>query len=136
MQGLIKIGKTRRDSRSRARELYKTGVPTPFQVAFEIFCDDYDFVEKNIHEKLADFRVNNNREFFNYPIDKAISLLQESDKTTEENLYSAMDITANLQTKYSSWIKTDIVSIRIVQPRERVWLEITQEEEIAGYLVD
>ncbi|WP_218943593.1 hypothetical protein [Exilibacterium tricleocarpae] len=26
--------------------------------------------------------------------------------------------------------------MRIVQPRGRIWLEITQEEHIAGYLVD
>jgi hypothetical protein len=39
MVGLLKIGRTVRDSRARARELSTTGVPTPFQVAFEVFSD-------------------------------------------------------------------------------------------------
>ncbi|AHJ14177.1 GIY-YIG nuclease family protein [Sulfurospirillum multivorans] len=136
MPGLIKVGKTKRDSRSRARELYSTGIPTPFQVAFEIFCDDYELVEKKIHEKLADFRVNNNREFFKFPIDKAISLLQKNSEVSKEDLYSAIDITEKLRAKYLNWLKSDIVAIRIVQPKERVWLEITQEKAVAGYLVD
>ena len=136
MPGLIKIGKTRRDSRSRARELYKTGVPTPFQVAFEVFSDNYHQLEKDVHDHLSDFRVNSNREFFKYPIDKAISFMQLDENASEEDSYSAIDITADLQKKYSDWLKSDIVSVRIVQPVNRVWLEITQEEEIAGYLVD
>ncbi|WCP70198.1 GIY-YIG nuclease family protein (plasmid) [Vibrio tubiashii] len=137
MPGLLKIGKTRRDSRSRARELYKTGVPTPYHVAFELFCDDYSHAEKAIHEELSDFRVNNNREFFRYPLDKAIKLVQTlAGNTSEEDAFSAIDITEGLMSKYSQWIKLDIVSVRIVQPKERVWLEITQEKEVGGYLVD
>lgn len=136
MPGLIKIGKTKRDCRSRARELYKTGIPTPFQVAFEIYCDDYDLIERKIHSELSDFRVNPNREFFRFPLDKAISLLQQQGESSEENIYSAIDITNELRTKYNKWLKLDIVSVRIVQPKERVWLEITQEEEKAGYLID
>ena len=137
MQGLIKIGKTRRDSRARARELFKTSVPTPFQVAFEIFSVDYDLLEKNIHTELNDYRVSSNREFFKYPLDKAISLLQSlNSKNIEEDSFQAIDITDQLRVKYSQWLKKDIVSVRIVQPKDRVWLEITQERESAGYLVD
>ncbi|WP_266296794.1 hypothetical protein [Pectobacterium parmentieri] len=36
MSGSIKIGRTLRDSRLRARELSSTGIPTPFQVAFVV----------------------------------------------------------------------------------------------------
>lgn len=136
MTGLIKIGRTKRDSRSRARELFKTGVPTPFQVAFEVFCDDYEAVEKKMHDELSDFRVNSNREFFKYPVHKAIRLLQQNGETSEEDRFSAIEILERLQRKYAKWLKADIVSVRIVQPKERVWLEVTQEEQIAGYLVD
>jgi len=137
MPGLLKIGKTRRDSRSRARELYKTGVPTPYQVAFELFCDDYERTESQIHDELSDFRVNNNREFFRYPLDKAINLLQNmGNSSSKEDSFAAIDITEGLMSKYTRWMKIDIVSVRIVQPQERVWLEITQGKEIAGYLVD
>jgi hypothetical protein len=136
MPGLIKIGKTKRDSRSRARELFKTGVPTPFQVAFEVFCDDHEKVEMKIHDELIDFRVNSGREFFKYPIDKAIQLLQQHSESSDEDKYSAIEILDALKKKYPKWLRKDIVSVRIVQPKERVWLEITQEKQIGGYLVD
>ncbi|MEW8146619.1 MAG: GIY-YIG nuclease family protein [Candidatus Thiodiazotropha endolucinida] len=136
MPGLIKIGKTKRDSRSRARELFKTGVPAPFQVAFEVFCDDHEEVEKEVHDELEDFRVNSSREFFKYPIDKAIRLLQKHSKISDEDRYSAIEIMDGLKKKYAKWLKKNIVSVRIVQPKERVWLETTQEEQMGGYLVD
>jgi hypothetical protein len=138
MPGLIKIGKTLRDSRERARELWTTGIPTPFQVAFEIFSEEHGNLEASIHHELADFRVLGNREFFRYPLDKAIRLLQElnSPPTTKESIFVAEDITDRLRKKYPLYLKPDIVSIRLVQPGDRVWLELTQEEERVGYLKD
>nr|WP_319997864.1 GIY-YIG nuclease family protein [uncultured Draconibacterium sp.] len=64
MPDLIKIGKTARDSRTRAKELSTTSIPTPFKVAFEIFSSDYENIERKAHASLEDFRVNQNREFF------------------------------------------------------------------------
>jgi hypothetical protein len=61
MPGLIKIGITTRDARSRARELSNTSVPTPFEVAFEIFSENYEALEKTVHKALDDFRVSGNR---------------------------------------------------------------------------
>lgn len=138
MPGLIKIGKTLRDSRERARQLRTTGIPTPFQVAFEIFSEEHDNLEASIHRELIDFKVSADREFFRYPMDKAILLLQKlnSPPTTSDSVFAAEDITDRLRKKYSMHLKPDIVSIRIVQPGDRVWLEVTQEEEIAGYLRD
>jgi hypothetical protein len=136
MPGLIKIGRTLRDSRERARELYTTGIPTPFQVAFELFSEKHDVLEDSAHNELADFRVSGRREFFRYPLDKAIRLLQvlNSPPTSKESIYAAEDITERLRKKFPSYLKPDIVSVRIVHPGDRVWLEITQEEELAGYL--
>lgn len=78
MPGLIKIGKTTRNSRTRARELSNsTGVPTPFTIAFELSSEKYEKLESEIHIKLAKYRVSQNREFFKYPVDEAIRLLKE-----------------------------------------------------------
>ncbi len=76
MPGLIKIGMTSRDSAERAKELSTTGVPTPFKVAFEVSSDAYENLETEMHRRLADYRVASNREFFRYPVDKAIHLLK------------------------------------------------------------
>ncbi|MFB2685316.1 GIY-YIG nuclease family protein [Shewanella mangrovisoli] len=138
MPDLIKIGKTARDSRERAKELSKTSVPTPFKVAFELFSFDYDVLEKNIHSELSDFRVNPNREFFRYPLDKAIALLQKLNSTQDrEDAFEAVDITDLLLQKYPVHLKDEIVSVRIVQPKERVWLEITTEKTSQdGFMLD
>jgi hypothetical protein len=138
MPGLIKIGRTFRDSRERARELYTTGVPSPFQIAFEAYSIESENLEKMMHEKLLDFKVSNGREFFRYPLDKAIALLLQlnAPPSPKEAIYSAEDITEGLRKRFSRYLKPDIVSVRIVQPGNRVWLEIIQEKEIAGYLKD
>ncbi|MEO5523426.1 GIY-YIG nuclease family protein [Citrobacter youngae] len=138
MPGLIKIGQTLRDSRMRARELFSTGVPTPFQVAFELFAEQHESLETMIHNELNDFRVNTAREFFRYPLDKAIALLIQMAKPLQNSTgqYLAEDITQRLREKYALYIRPEIAAVRIVHMPGGVWLEITTEKEIAGYLID
>ncbi|WJV68537.1 GIY-YIG nuclease family protein [Pectobacteriaceae bacterium CE70] len=138
MPGLIKVGRTLRDSRMRARELSSTGVPTPFQVAFEIFAEQHETLEARVHLELTDFRVNTAREFFRYPLDKAIALLIKLAEPIQSSAeqYVAEDVTQRLREKYSMYLRPDIVAVRVVQMPGRVWLEITTEKETAGYLVD
>jgi T5orf172 domain len=138
MPGLLKVGRTFRDSKARARELHSTGVPTPFEVAFELFAENHEELEQKLHEHLAEFRVAGNREFFRYPLRLAIQQLQELSSPPQESssAYCAESIFQKLSEKYKAWLKPTIVDVRIVQTQERVWLEITEEEEMAGYLVD
>lgn len=138
MPGLIKIGRTLRDSKSRARELYTTGVPTPFEVAFEVFSESHEKLEADLHYAVYAFRVNDNREFFRYPLFEAIKLLQKLNSPPEssDSIYVAESIFHRLHNKYSNWLVPSIVDVRIVQVKNRVWLEITEEEEIGGYLID
>lgn len=138
MPGLIKIGRTLRDSRMRARELTSTGVPTPFQVAFELFAEQHEALEAMVHNELNDFRVNPAREFFRYPLDKTIALLLQLAKPPQNSAerYVAEDVTQRLGEKYYAYLRPDIVAVRVVQMSGYVWLEITTEEEKAGYLVN
>ena len=76
MPGLIKIGKTACDSRDRARKLSNsTGVPTPFEVTFELFSEGYEELEREMHSRFTKYRVAQNREFFKCPVDDAKRLL-------------------------------------------------------------
>ncbi len=78
MPGLIKIGHTSKTPEERVKELSApTGVPTPFKVAFKLPSEKYKELEKEMHRKLSDYRVNSNREFFEYPVDEAIRLLKK-----------------------------------------------------------
>ena len=49
----------------RAKELETTGVPFPFEVRYSHFFEDAKEAEKKVHEKLQQYRVRKNREFFN-----------------------------------------------------------------------
>jgi len=73
MPGLVKIGKSSRGGRHRAKEIYQTGVPTPFNLEFEIYTHDCDSLEMYVHERLESKRVNESREFFEIDISEAIA---------------------------------------------------------------
>jgi T5orf172 domain len=76
---LIKIGKTTRTSEERAKEISSgTGIPTEFNVAYDLYVANCDLAERIIHERLAKFRVSDNREFFKIPLKQAISIIEEA----------------------------------------------------------
>jgi hypothetical protein len=73
--GLVKIGRTIHDPRRRAGELYTTGVPMPFNVAFCVSCCDPAIIEDAIHLHLEECRVNDSREFFRVSVRVAVSVV-------------------------------------------------------------
>lgn len=76
MPGLVKIGKTRGAVNERAKELHTTGVPKPFEIAFELPSEEFEKLESKIHSELAEYRVNRQREFFRFSVDGAIEVLK------------------------------------------------------------
>ena len=65
MPGLVKIGRTERSVSERVNELSShTGVPTGFTVVNEYAVANSVEAERIIHERLSDYRVAENREFF------------------------------------------------------------------------
>ena len=76
MPGLIKIGITERKVEERMRDLYSSSaVPLPFECYFALEVKDAKLVEKKIHHGFDDYRINENREFFEIDPDKAKSIL-------------------------------------------------------------
>ncbi|MFK2510007.1 GIY-YIG nuclease family protein [Bacteroides fragilis] len=64
-KNIFKVGLTRRDCETRAKELSSaTGVPDKYLIVEEFATADCVLAEKLIHEKLDDYRLNNKREFF------------------------------------------------------------------------
>ncbi len=76
MQGLIKIGKTEKTVHERVEELYTTGVPTPFEVAYSIPSEYPEILEDILHKRFKQYRINKHREFFRYSADKVIEWLK------------------------------------------------------------
>lgn len=84
MPGLVKIGRTERSVSERVGELSAhTGVPTSFTVVKEYAVKNSVEAEKAIHERLSDFRVNDNREFFKMEAEDAIDIIESLLPSTE-----------------------------------------------------
>lgn len=65
MPGMIKIGITKNDVSERCRSLSSfCGVPTPFEIYYASRSACGADVEKRIFQKLDEYRVSPNREFF------------------------------------------------------------------------
>ena len=93
MPGLVKIGKTSRNSVSgRLGELYSTGVPVPFECEFAGRVENVSRVEKAFHMAFGPYRINPSREFFEIEPEQAIALLQ---------LMITEDVTPELQEEAS-----------------------------------
>lgn len=83
MEGLIKVGKTVRNPRERAKELGSaTGVPTPFILVFDLYVEDCARAEEHVHTELEQkgYRVSENREFFSAPSSEAIKIMLQAQK--------------------------------------------------------
>lgn len=77
MPGFIKIGKTLiEDVNQRLGQLYTTGVPFPFELAFACKVPNADEVERALHRAFAPNRANPKREFFNIEPEQAIAILK------------------------------------------------------------
>lgn len=75
MPGSVKIGMTTRSPEERAQELASTGVPMPFHVAAAWAVHDVREAERDAHEALARYRVNDAREWFRLSVPAAIKAL-------------------------------------------------------------
>jgi hypothetical protein len=76
MPDLYKVGCTERSPHERAAELSKpSGVPTPFTVLCYIEVPDFQVVERKLHQHLSNFRVSNQREFFEGGLGHAVGWL-------------------------------------------------------------
>jgi len=90
MPGLVKIGMSSAGGHVRAKQLYQTGVPTPFVIEFQVYVEYYQEVENNIHLMLDGCRLGG-REFFQIEVDEAITSLLDvvasmySMKVTDEH---------------------------------------------------
>ena len=78
MPGLVKVGHTARTPEVRAAELSAaTGVPGRFAVAWSHPVQDHEALEGLAHGRLARYRVNNNREFFNCTVAQARRIIEQ-----------------------------------------------------------
>lgn len=89
----IKIGKTI-DIDQRLRQLDNTSTPLPFEVYATLKTIKYSEVEKQLHriiDQLTDYRIRQNREFFNISPEKALDLLKDMSLTLDDAVLDIKD---------------------------------------------
>lgn len=111
-ENMFKIGMTRRiDPQERINELGSASVPFKFDVHSFIFSEDAVNLEKELHKRLDDKRVNKvnlRKEFFYSNIDELEKLVNEIDPTAEfnktmlaEEYHQTLSSTENYSTSHS-----------------------------------
>jgi hypothetical protein len=76
----LKLGKTLgKSAHERAKQLRTTGIPTPFKVLFAKRVINSTRQEKEMHTYFKDYRVNNDREFFNVSPHQALNYFKTID---------------------------------------------------------
>lgn len=83
----VKIGKSARPVDVRSKELDNTAVPLPFEIYATLKTSKYDMVEKKIHreiDRLTNFRIRKNREFFNIAPSVALDIMRDNANLLED----------------------------------------------------
>lgn len=90
----VKIGKSSRPVDVRSKELDNTAVPLPFEIFATIKTAKYNEVEKLVHniiDNLTNFRIRQNREFFNVAPQKALEIFKEIALTIDDAVVTEYD---------------------------------------------
>ena len=75
---LLKIGYTKNTPDERAKQISAaTGVALPYKVEFAFKCFNGEQLEGEAHRFLSEFRVNNQREFFEVSLEEATKAIEE-----------------------------------------------------------
>jgi hypothetical protein len=81
MPGYYKIGYTKKEPEERAKQISNaTGVIVPMEVEWAFHCYNGFALEQEVHHKLQEFRVSNQREFFQISLDEAKEAVKELGK--------------------------------------------------------
>jgi hypothetical protein len=75
LEGMVKPGITTKSPLDRAKQLRRTGVPTPFTLEWAFWFQNPEQIEREFHNYFADYRVAIDREFFEMELADAIEYL-------------------------------------------------------------
>jgi hypothetical protein len=83
---IYKVGLTRRSAKKRAQELgTSTGVPLAFGVLASWQVANCSLVEKEVHLRLKQYRVNKNREFFCVSLSTIVAAIEQTISYTKRS---------------------------------------------------
>ena len=98
MPGLVKIGQTsKKELNDRMKELYKTGVPMPFECQYACRANDFVKIEKALHKAFEPQRINPNREFFRIEVEQAKVILELLNDDATDATDATEEVTEEIQ---------------------------------------
>lgn len=99
MPGMLKVGMTMRSPLDRAKELFATGVPTPFKVEIAKKVLNPKQKEKTLHILLSKYtdRVSPNREFFRVSVEEVKVFFELMDGEVEDEVEDDEDEVENVE---------------------------------------
>ena len=113
MPGLLKIGMTERSPEERAKQLFTTGVPSPFKVQRAVKVREPLKKEKKIHEILSEHRLPG-REFFRVELKMVNNLFDLTEGTEWTDTEETKDTERTERTEVE--VRTDaIVADRVAE---------------------
>ncbi|MDB6023932.1 MAG: spoIIIE [Verrucomicrobiales bacterium] len=129
MPDLVKIGRTERSVSIRVSELSShTGVPTGFVVVKEYAVANSVEAERIIHERLSDYRLADNREFFRMEAEDATDIIDSILETVKPEPPRDFEREDELVAKATSIVARD----GVVRPRMlEEMLGISYEEALS-----
>ena len=78
-KNVFKVGLTQKSTETRANELSRaTGVPGKIYVVHEWAVGDCVSIEREVHRRLSEFRVDPRREFFEAPLEHLVTVIEEA----------------------------------------------------------
>ena len=81
LPNMLKIGYTKHEPETRAKQISaSTGVALPYKVEWAFQCFNGEQLEQEVHQELASYRVNQNREFFDIPLVEAQEAIEKLGK--------------------------------------------------------
>ena len=131
---IIKIGMSKGPAKDRLKDLDSTPVPTPFECYAELKTDNYEIIERLVHEHFNSSRIRGNREFFNVNPEKVYNFFSDLTKIVpncELNRYyrpeeyflgdTYIPIGATLHFSKDDSITCKVVSINQVEYNGKIW---------------
>lgn len=94
MEGILKIGMTKRNPDERLKEANKSDTwkpPTDYELLYSVKCYEPEKKEKLLHKLLDEYRINKNREFFRVDEEKVNIIFKMLDIEYFEDKYECRD---------------------------------------------
>jgi len=129
MPGLLKIGMTERRPEERAKQLFTTGVPSPFKVQRAVKVREPLKKERKIHEILSEHRLPG-REFFRVElkmVNNLFDLTEETEWTDPEETKDTEETEETERTEEN--IETEEISEEFKFESHKLFQTILQLEE-------